>query len=89
MVSMLARAKVKDFQAWKKVFDEAADLRASFAGGADQVFQDDSDPNTFIAIIKWDTLENAKKYAQSPELKATMEKAGVVGPPTVYFLNEA
>ncbi len=52
MVSMLARAKVKDFQAWKKVYDEAADLRASFGGGADQVFQDASDPNTYIAIIK-------------------------------------
>ena len=89
MTSMLVRSQVKDFQAWKKVYDEAADLRASFGGGADQVFQDASDPNTFIAIIKWDTLENAQKYAQSPELKATMEKAGVVGPPTVYFLNEA
>jgi antibiotic biosynthesis monooxygenase (ABM) superfamily enzyme len=86
---MLARAKVKDFQAWKKVFDEAADLRASFGGGADQVFQDASDPNTFIAIIKWDTLENAQKWTQSSELKTTMEKSGVVGPPTVYFMNEA
>jgi len=86
---MLARAKVKDFQAWKKVYDEGADLRASFGGGADQVFQDASDPNTYIAIIKWDALENAQKFSQSPELKASMEKAGVVGPPTVYFLNEA
>ena len=89
MVSKLARAKVKDFQVWKKVYDEAVDLRTSFGGGADQVFQDASDPNTYVAIINWDTQENAQKYAQSPELKAAMETAGVVGPPTVYFLNEA
>ena len=89
MVSMLVKSKVKDFQEWKNVYDEAADLRASFGGGADQVFQDVSDPNTYFAIIKWDTLENAQKYAGSPDLKAAMEKAGVVGPPSVYFTNKA
>ena len=89
MVNMLVKSNVKDFQAWKKVYDEAAGLRASFGGGADQVFQDVNDPNTYFAIIEWDSLENAQKYAQSPELKAAMEKAGVVGPPAVYFLNKA
>jgi heme-degrading monooxygenase HmoA len=86
---MLIKSKVKDFQAWKKVYDEAAGLRASFGAGADQVYQDVSDPNTYFAIIEWDSLENAQKYAGSPELKAAMEKAGVVGPPAVYFLNKA
>ena len=89
MVSMLVQAKVKDFQSWKQVYDEAADLRSSFGGGSDQVFQDTNDPNTYFAIIDWDSQENAQKYAQSPELKAAMEKAGVVGPPTVHFLNKA
>ena len=89
MVSMLVKAKVKDFQAWKKVYDEAAGLRASFGGGADQVYQVTNDPNTYFAIIDWDSQENAQKYAQSPELKEAMEKAGVVGSPAVYFLNKA
>ena len=87
MTSMLVRSKVKDFQAWKKVFDEGADLRASFGGGSEQVFQDASDPNTYTAVINWDTLGNAQKFAQSPELKAAMAKAGVVGTPTLYFMN--
>ena len=89
MVSMLVKSKVKDFQAWKKVYDEAAGLRASFGGGADQVYQDVNDPNTYFAIIEWESLDKAQKYAQSPELKAAMEKAGVIGPPAIYFLNEA
>lgn len=89
MTSMLVRSKVKDFQAWKKGFNEGADLRASFGGGAEQVFQDASDPNTYIAVIEWESLDKARKFAQSPELKAAMEKAGVVGSPTVYFMNEA
>ncbi|MFN2266470.1 MAG: antibiotic biosynthesis monooxygenase family protein [Anaerolineales bacterium] len=87
MTSMLVRSKVEDFQTWKKGFDEGADLRTSFGGGAEQVFQDASDPNTYVAVIEWDTLEDARKFAQSPELKAAMAKAGVVGTPTVYFMN--
>ena len=88
MASMLVRAQVKDFQAWKKVYDEAGDMRDSFGGGADRVYQDESDPNTYTAIIEWDSIENAKNYSQSPELRAAMEKAGVLGPPTVYYLDE-
>lgn len=49
---------------------------------------DAGDPNTYVAIIKWDSMQNANKYTGSPELKAAMEKAGVAGPPTFYFLND-
>ena len=48
-----------------------------------------SDPNSLTLVFEWDSLDNARKYAQSPELKAAMEKAGVVGPPEIFFLNEA
>jgi len=89
MASLFVRAQVKDFQAWKKVYDEAADLRSSFGGGADRIYRDESDPNTYTAIIEWDSIENAKRYSQSPELKTAMERAGVLGPPTVHYLNEA
>jgi hypothetical protein len=40
-------------------------------------------------INKWNSMENAQKFAHSPELKAAMEKAGVVGAPNIHFLNEA
>jgi hypothetical protein len=33
-------------------------------------------------------LANAQKFAQSAELKAAMEKAGVDAPPVVTFLTE-
>jgi hypothetical protein len=34
-------------------------------------------------------MADAKKWAESPELKAAMEKAGVIGPPGFSFLSEA
>jgi quinol monooxygenase YgiN len=89
MAVMLAQHTVKDFEAWKKVYDSVADSRASNGELSDQIFRDASDPNKLTLIFKWDTLENARKYSQSPELRQAMEKAGVLGPPTISFLNEA
>jgi quinol monooxygenase YgiN len=89
MASMLIQHKVKDFAVWKKVYDSAAELRASNGELSDQIFRDASDPNKVTLIFKWNSLANAQKWAQSPELKAAMEKAGVDGPPNVYFLNES
>lgn len=88
MAYMLIQHKVKDFAAWKKAYDSVADLRASNGELSDQIYRDASDPNKLTAIFKWDSIEHARKYASSPELKSAMEKAGVEGPPTVYFLNE-
>ncbi len=88
MASMLVQHKVKDFAEWKKVYDSVVDLRASSGELSDQIYRDASDPNRLTVIFKWDSLANAQKYAQSPELKAAMEKAGVEGPPNIFFLNE-
>ncbi len=89
MVSMMVQNHVKDFAAWKKVYDSTKGLRASNGELSDQIFRDASDPNKLILLFKWNSLANAQKYAASPELKAAMEKAGVDGPPSSYFLNEA
>ncbi len=89
MASMLIQHKVKNFAEWKKVFDSVAGVRASAGELSSQIFRDSSNPNSLTVINKWNSLENAQKFAHSPELKAAMEKAGVEGPPTVYFLNEA
>jgi quinol monooxygenase YgiN len=88
MASMLVQIKVKDFAEWKKVFDSGAGLRATNGELSHQIYRDASDPNKISAIYKWNSLANAQKFAQSPELKAAMEKAGVAGPPNVSFLNE-
>ena len=88
MASMLVQHKVKDYASWKKVYDSLFDLRASNGELSDKIYRDANDPNNLTLIFKWDSLANARKYAQSPDLKAAMEKAGVMGPPSITFLNE-
>ena len=89
MAYMIVQHKVKDFAAWKKAYDSVVDLRTSNGELSDQIFRDESDPNKLTVVFKWNSLENAKKYAGSPELKAKMAEAGVEGPPNIQFVNEA
>ena len=88
MASMLVQHQVKDYAEWKRVYDSVADLRSTNGELSDRIYRDESDPNKLTVMFKWDTLANARKYAQSPELKAAMENAGVEGPPNISFLNE-
>lgn len=88
MAYMLVQHKVKDFGEWKKVFDSVLDLRTSNGELSYDIYRDESDPNNIFAMFKWDSIENAQKYAGSPELKEAMENAGVAGPPNISFLNE-
>ena len=91
MAIMLIQTKVKNFAEWKIVFDSLAGFRISSGQLSEQVFRDASDPNHITTLTKWNSLENAQKFAHSPELKAAMatDKVGVAGPPNVYFMNEA
>jgi heme-degrading monooxygenase HmoA len=87
MAGMLVQHKVKDFTNWKKVYDSQAALRSSSGEISDQIYHNASDPNQLVLVFKWNSVENAQKFANSPELKAAMEKAGVEGPPTITFLS--
>ena len=89
MATMLVQHKVKNFAEWKKGFDSALAIRTSAGELSAQVYQDASDPGKVTVLNKWNSLANAQKFAQSPELTAAMEKAGVQGLPSISFLNEA
>jgi hypothetical protein len=41
-----------------------------------------------VVLFEWDDLKKAQQFAQSPDLRETMERAGVVDRPDVYFLEE-
>jgi antibiotic biosynthesis monooxygenase (ABM) superfamily enzyme len=89
MAYMFVRHSVQDYEAWKSVFDSVADLRRRSGEKSYQILRQDGSDNSLIALFEWDNLDNARAYAASPELKAAMERAGVVGKPEILFLEEA
>jgi quinol monooxygenase YgiN len=88
MASMFVQHKVRDFAEWKRIYDSVADMRTSNGELSDKIYRDSTDPNSLTILFDWDSMENARKYAESPELKAAMETAGVEGRPNITFLNE-
>lgn len=54
-----------------------------------QILRPENDANGVVALLEWDNLDNARKYATSPELKEAMAQAGVIGKPDIMFLEEA
>ena len=88
MVYVFIRSKVKDFEKWKPIFDEHAIDRKDGGSQGGRLFRNADDPNETFIIFKWDTIENARKFTGSEELKERMQKAGVVDKPDIYFLEE-
>jgi quinol monooxygenase YgiN len=89
MAYMFVRHSVRDYEAWKSVFDSVSDLRASNGEKSYQIMRQGNGSNELFVLLEWDNLDNARKYAASPELKAAMERAGVSGKPEISFLEEA
>jgi heme-degrading monooxygenase HmoA len=52
------------------------------------MFRSADNPNDVLILWKWDSVEQARAFAETPDLRETMQKAGVTGRPDLYFLEE-
>jgi heme-degrading monooxygenase HmoA len=89
MITVSAHHKVQDYAAWRKVFDEGSAVRTRFGCTGHRVFQSLSDPNELTVLTEWKSVDHAKTYAASDEVKEGMKNAGVISQPDLMFLAEA
>jgi len=78
-VRMFVRHEVADYATWRKAYDGFRAMQTKMGVIAQAVYQSTDDPNDVTVIHDFHSLEKAKAFAASPELKAAMEKAGVKG----------
>ena len=77
--------KVKDWEAWKKEFENDKQARID-AGLKDRSYgYDDGDNKMVYVIVTYSDLKKAKDYFASKELQDKMQAAGVEGAPTMFF----
>jgi heme-degrading monooxygenase HmoA len=88
MPHLLVRHKVTDYEQWKSAFDAHSLTRQANGSRGGQVFRNATDPDELIVLLEWHDLEKARQFAQSEELREVMQRAGVVGHPTIYFLKD-
>ena len=71
---------VDAYPAWKAVFDGAADLRKRAGEISYQLLRYDEDANRIVHFSAWSSLENARRFFESPELVELRRAAGVKAP---------
>ena len=88
MATMFIRHTVSDYKAWRKVYDEVAPVRKTGGVTAQAVYQSADNPNEITVTHDFGSVEAAQAFVKSDELKKAMQRAGVVGAPTIWFTNK-
>ena len=84
---MILIQKVKDYNNWKSVFDSMRATRNDYGSTGAKVYRADNEPNEILVISDWPSIDKAKKFSQSQELKDARQKAGTVGDSQFYFVD--
>ena len=84
---MMFRHKVKDFAIWKRGYDAHRAARDAAGLSEKYVLQGADNPNEVIGFLEAADLGRAKAFAESQELKDTMQKVSVTDKPDIYFLT--
>jgi hypothetical protein len=81
--------KVKDYATWRTGYDgrEKSRLSAGITNG--RVFRNAQDPNDVVILQDVADVSRARAWLGTVDLKAEMEKSGVVGSPSVRFAAAA
>ena len=85
MQHVLIIHKVEAYAAWKAIFDQAADIRKSAGEVSYQLLRYDNDANHIVHFSAWSSLDNARRFFESPELVEIRKKAGVKTPDFIYL----
>ncbi|MDD1414046.1 antibiotic biosynthesis monooxygenase [Dolichospermum sp. ST_con] len=77
--------EVEDYEAWKKVFDDAANIRKEAGEITYQVLKYENNPNQIVHFSSWTSIEDAKRFFESPKLVRIRQEAGVKSPDFIYL----
>jgi heme-degrading monooxygenase HmoA len=86
MIVLAVQHRVNDYDHWKKEFDSFPPT----VGGAlfARINRSVDDPNLIAVVAGFETVEAAKAFIESPELKEKMQEAGVAGEPRIEMYEE-
>jgi hypothetical protein len=88
MITTILSHEVKDYNTWKKVFDEDATNRNKMGVKVTGLYKSVDNPKLISIICEVPTEKAIKEFMNNPELKIAMQKGGVIGKPEVKILNK-
>lgn len=87
MVHVLIIHHVRDYPAWKAIFDRAEGIRKEAGEISFQLLRDDRENNKIVHFSEWKSLDGARAFFESPRLVRIREEAGVEAP-EFHYLEE-
>ena len=86
---LVVQHTVRDYDAWKSVFDEHESTRAKHGATGHTIYRDADDPNAVTIFNRFATREGAEAFSRDPSLKEAMERGGVTSEPRIMWVEEA
>lgn len=77
--------EVEDYLLWKNIFDNASNIRKEAGEISYQLLKYEHNSNKIVHFSEWNSLENAKKFFESPKLIQIRKEAGVKAPEFIYL----
>jgi hypothetical protein len=88
MITVIVTHEIKNYSDWRKVFDADEVNRAKAGFKTSGVFHSVDNSKMITIIGEVPGVEAIKSFMSNPELKAAMERGGVIGMPDVKILNK-
>lgn len=88
MPHVVIRHKVKDFDAWKKVFDAGDAFRASLTLANPRLFRMQDDPNEIVLVMELADVPRYRAHLQSEHHRERAKLSGVADEPDFFIVEE-
>jgi hypothetical protein len=81
--------RVRDYAAWKPVFDEHEAARRGHGALEHRIYHALGDPNAVVIHNDFRSLAGAEAFGQDPSLPDAMARGGVEGEPSIGLLTRS
>ncbi len=87
MMILLVNVQVKDYDAWKPVFDQGEELRAEYGCHGHTIFRDADKPNDLVIAFEYESRERGDAIRADPRLREQWRLSGVIGQPQPRWME--
>jgi len=88
MSVLVVHHRVRDYDAWKPVFDEHEASRREHGAARHWLYRTADDPNDVVIALEFRSEKDARGFLEDPSLREAMERGGVEGEPDIHFREQ-
>jgi hypothetical protein len=85
--AMMVTFQIKDYAAWRPVFDAAAPERVKAGVIGAKVYRNADAPGDLLVVFELGSEAQGRAWMRSAEVRAAWQQGGVVGQPSFRFIR--